>query len=73
MQVEKKGLNQKFHFMKEKTCPWHFNNHFMHTLYRIPCLRYSMNSLSWKWNTLLTHTQHRAGVVSTPFFLLSAQ
>lgn len=28
LQVEKKGLNQKFHVMKQKTYPWHFN-HFI--------------------------------------------
>ena len=42
--------------MKKNTCPWHFN-HFICTLYRIPCLQYSMNSSSRKWNTLLTHIQ----------------
>ena len=54
--MEKKGLNQKFTSWKKNTCPWHFN-HFICTLYRIPCLQYSMNSSSRKWNTLLTHIQ----------------
>ena len=62
LQVEEKGLNQNFHVMKQQTYPWHFN-HFIFTLYRMPCLRYSMNSSSRKWNTLLTHIQHGAGVV----------
>ena len=52
----KKDLIKSLLHEKKNTCPWHFN-HFICTLYRIPCLQYSMNSSSRKWNTLLTHIQ----------------